>query len=134
MTIASFVLGACQTSQVVMNQPLPQGSSGAPIYNPGYTLMGMLRAPRADILLALAFSGGGKRSAAFAYGALLGLRSMTIIENGKRHPLLDDVDYIASASDGSFPAIYYCLYREKTFATFQGNFLKRDINAHTFGI
>jgi NTE family protein len=134
VTLALLVVGACQTSQVVMNQPLPKNFSGAPIYNPGYTLMGMLRGPRGDILLALAFSGGGKRSAAFAYGALLGLRSMTIIENGKRHPLLDDVDYIASVSGGSFPATYYGLYREKTFERFEGDFLKRDINAHIFGI
>jgi NTE family protein len=134
VTIALFVLGACQTSHVVMNQPLPTGSSGAPIYKPGYTLLGMLRAPRGDILLALAFSGGGKRSAAFAYGALLGLRSMTILENGKRHSLLDDVDYIASVSGGSFPATYYGLYRDKAFETFEGDFLKRDINAYIFGI
>jgi NTE family protein len=134
VTIALLVLGACQTSQVVMNRPLPKGSSGAPIYNPGYSLMGMLRAPRGDVLLALAFPRGGKRSAAFAYGALLGLRSMTIVENGKRHSLLDDVDYIASVSGGSFPATYYGLYRAKTFEKFEGDFLKRDINAHIFGI
>jgi NTE family protein len=134
VTILLLVLGACQTSQVVMNKPLPTSPSGAPIYKPGYTLMGMLHAPRGDILLALAFSGGGKRSAAFAYGALLGLRSMTIVENGERHPLLDDVDYIASVSGGSFPATYYGLYREKAFETFEGDFLKRDINAHIFGI
>ena len=134
VTIALFALGACQTSHVVMNQPLPTGSSGAPIYQPGYTLMGMLHQPKGDILLALAFSGGGKRSAALAYGVLLGLRSMTILENGKRHSLLDDVDYIASVSGGSFPATYYGLYREKTFETFEGDFLKRDINAHIFGI
>jgi NTE family protein len=127
-------LGACQTSQVVMNGPLPKDTAGAPIYRPGYTLLAMLHAPRGEILLALAFSGGGKRSAAFAYGALLGLRSMTIVDEGHRRPLLDDVDYISSVSGGSFPATYYGLYRDEAFKTFESSFLKRDINAFIFGI
>jgi NTE family protein len=131
---ALFALGACQTSQVVMNQPLPADASGAPIYVPGYTLAGMLDDARGEILLALAFSGGGKRSAAFAYGALLGLRSMSVVENGRRHSLLDDADYISSVSGGSFPAMHYGLYRDQSFKTFESEFLKRDINAFIFGI
>jgi NTE family protein len=134
LAIVLLALGACQTSQVVMNGPLPTDAAGAPIYKAGYTLAGMLHAPRGEILVALAFSGGGKRSAAFAYGALLGLRSMTIEEAGQRRPLLDDVDYIASVSGGSFPATYYGLYRDKVFETFEGDFLKRDVNAFIFGI
>jgi len=131
LAIILLALGACQTSQVVMNGPLPRNAGGAPIYKPGYTLAGMLHAPRGEILLALTFSGGGKRSAALAYGALLGLRSMTIMEAGQRRPLLSDVDYIASVSGGSFPATYYGLYRDKTF---ESDFLKRNINAFISGI
>jgi NTE family protein len=129
-----LVLDACQTSQVVMNQPLPRDAAGAPVYARGYTLNGMLDAPRGEILLVLAFSGGGKRSAAFAYGALLGLRSLTIAENGRRHPLLEDVDYISAVSGGSFPAMHYGLYREQSFKTFESDFLKRDVNAFVWGI
>ncbi len=117
-----------------MNQPLPRDATGAPAYAPGYTLTALLHAPGGEILLALAFSGGGKRSAAFAYGALLGLRSLTILENGSRHALLDDVDYISAVSGGSFPAVYYGLYRDQTFSTFEQDFLKRDVNAFIYGI
>jgi NTE family protein len=134
LVLMLLALGACQTSQVVMNAKLPTNSTGAPIYRHGYTLLGMLQGPRSPILLALAFSGGGKRSAAFAYGALLGLRDMTVTQDGQRRPLLDDVDYIASVSGGSFPATYYGLYRDRIFTDFEGDFLKRDINAHIFGI
>jgi NTE family protein len=134
LALVMLAIGGCQTSQVVMNAPLPTDGAGAPIYKPGYTLLGMLRGPRGPILLALAFSGGGKWSAAFAYGALLGLRDMTVLEDGRRRPLLDDVDYIASVSGGSFPATYYGLYRDRIFTDFEGDFLKRDINAHIFGI
>ena len=83
-----------------------------PIYTPGYTLMGMLKGPRDDqVLLALAFSGGGKRSAAFAYGTLLGLRSMTVVEDSRSHPLLDDVDlYIIDGVRRQLPgnALWSC--------------------------
>jgi NTE family protein len=125
---------ACQTSQVVMNQPLPKDSAGAPVYAPGYTLNGLLDAPRGEVLLALAFSGGGKRSAAFAYGALLGLRSMTLVESARRHTLLNDVAYISAVSGGSFPAVHYGLYREQSFNTFESDFLRRDVNAFVWGI
>ena len=129
-----FALAACQTSQVVMNKPLPKDQTGAPVYTPGYTLTGLLYEPKGQIFLALAFSGGGKRSAAFAHGALRGLRDLRIVENGRERPLLDEVAYIASVSGGSFPAMHYGLYRDKSFETFPREFLKRDINAFIWGI
>jgi NTE family protein len=134
VAVVLLCLAGCQTSQVVMNQPLPTNAAGAPIYRPGYTLLGMLHGPRGEILLALAFSGGGKRSAALAYGALRGLRATTIVDHGQRRPLLDDVDYIASVSGGSFPATYYGLYRDEIFKSFETDFLKRDVNAFIWGI
>jgi NTE family protein len=132
--LTMLALAACQTSQVVMNRPLAKDNTGAPIYTPGYTLTGLLHDPKGPILLALAFSGGGKRSAAFAHGALRGLRAMQVIENGRARSLLDDVNYIASVSGGSFPAMHYGLYRDRSFKTFPDDFLKRDINAYIFGI
>lgn len=132
--LAMFGLAACQSTHVVMNKPLPKLASGAPKYAPGYTLPALLHGSDDQILLALAFSGGGKRSAAFAHGALRGLRALQVTENGRTHPLLDDVAYIAAVSGGSFPAMHYGLYREKSFETFPTEFLKRDINAFIFGI
>jgi NTE family protein len=97
-------------------------------------LTGLWHEPKGEIFLALAFSGGGKRSAAFAHGALRGLRAIPVTENGRVRPLLDEVDYIASVSGGSFPAMHYGLYRDKSFETFTHDFLKRDINAYIWGI
>jgi NTE family protein len=138
LLLALLALGACQASQVVMNRALPTTPDGAPDYTPGYTLTGLMHrpgaAPRGPILLALAFSGGGKRSSAFAYGALLGLREMTIAENGRRHPLLDELDYISAVSGGTFPAMHYGLFRDASFTTFETAFLKRDMNAFIIGI
>jgi NTE family protein len=132
--LTALLLAACQTSQVVMNKPLPMGANGAPVYAPGYTLPGLMNDSTGQVLLALAFSGGGKRSSAFAHGALRGLRTLTVTEDGVQRRLLDEVDYIAAVSGGSFPAMHYGLYRDKSFETFPDEFLKRDINAHILGI
>jgi NTE family protein len=92
-------------------------------------------AARSDLLVFVAFSGGGKRSAAFAHGALRGLRAIPVRPpTGGGWRMLDDVDYISGVSGGSFPAAHYGLYRERHFETFEQDFLKRDIDAFIYGI
>ncbi len=49
-----------------------------------------------DTFVVLVFSGGGTRSAAFAYGVLEKLRDTPITINGKSRRLLDEVDVISS--------------------------------------
>jgi hypothetical protein len=60
-------------------------------------------------LVLLSFSGGGKRSAAFGYGVLKGLRDYPVTVDGSQKRLLDTVDIMSSVSGGSFPAAYYGL-------------------------
>ena len=72
--IATLLLCGCQTAFVPTNQPLPQNAQGMPEYRPGYALLPMLQHPQGEIVFIMAFSGGGKRSAAFAHGVLRGLR------------------------------------------------------------
>lgn len=60
----------------------------------------------------LAFSGGGTRAAAFAYGVLRELEGTPI---GAGRTLLDEVDVISSVSGGSFAAAYYGLVPKKEF-------------------
>src|SRR5262245_7810730 len=79
----------------------------------------------ADLLILLASSGGGKRSAAFSYGVLRGLRDFHIDVDGRERRLLDELDTIAAVSGGSFPAAYYGLHRDKIFSNFETEFLKR---------
>src|SRR5690606_17467398 len=86
------------------------------------------------LLVFLAFSGGGKRSSAFAYGALKGLRDFEIELDGRKRRLLDEVDSISAVSGGSFPAAYYGLHRDRIFTDFEADFLKRDVEAYIWGI
>jgi NTE family protein len=61
-------------------------------------------------LLILAFSGGGTRAAAFAYGVLEELAATPVVLGGRPRRLLDEVDLISAVSGGSFTAAYYGLY------------------------
>jgi NTE family protein len=128
-----FLLSGCQLPIPAVNQPLTKVAAGRPLYTPGYALLPMLTEPRGQIIFIAAFSGGGKRSAAFAHGVLRGLRNITVVENGAPRRLLDELDAITAVSGGSFPAMHYGLYRERSFDTFPADFLNRDIESYIYG-
>src|SRR5215475_9409208 len=79
-----------------------------------------------DVLLVLAFSGGGTRAAALGYGVLEELRRTEVTINGAKRRLLDEVDLISAVSGGTFPAAYYALRGEKTFDEFEAKVLARN--------
>lgn len=86
----------------------------------------MQRAPRADTpqtAVALSFSGGGLRAAAFAYGVLEGLREQP--SAGSRH-LVDEVTFITSVSGGSITAAYFGLHGTEGLRGFRDKVLLRD--------
>jgi NTE family protein len=78
-------------------------------------------------LVILAFSGGGTRAAAFAYGALETLRRIQMIQDGKPVRMLDEVDLITGVSGGSFTALAYRLYGDALFDEYEKRFLRRDV-------
>ena len=78
------------------------------------------------LFMVVAFSGGGTRSAALAYGVLDKLRTTQIQWNGKPRRLLDEIDVIHSVSGGSYAAAYYGLYGDAFFDDFPGRFLNAD--------
>ncbi|MGR9086286.1 MAG: patatin-like phospholipase family protein [Gammaproteobacteria bacterium] len=86
------------------------------------------------LFVCLAFSGGGTRAAAFAYGVLEKLRTTAIRREGKTLSLLDEVDCISGISGGSFTAAYYGLFGERIFQDFRKRFLERDIQSELFNL
>jgi NTE family protein len=81
-----------------------------------------------DNLVVLAFSGGGTRAAAFAYGVLEFLRGTEVVgPKGNTVRLLDEVDVISGVSGGSFTALAYGLYGDNLFSEYEHRFLKRDV-------
>ena len=121
-----------------MNEPLKPSALNAGLGSisvGGYRPTALPHGESSDqLLVLLASSGGGKRSAAFSYGVLRGLRDFEIPVNGHERRLLDELDTYAAVSGGSFPAAYYGLYRNRTFETFERDFLKADIEDYIWGI
>lgn len=114
-------LGACASLTVSDTEALPTSALAPPgsdhISRDGYRLDALAPSPDApDLLVLVAMSGGGKRSASFAYGALKGMREITVPTRSGDKPLLQQVDAIAGVSGGSFPAAYYGLYRDAPLA------------------
>ena len=120
-----MLLAGCATYGRIDNQPL----TSAAARQPGYGMSEAASAGRRDdIALVLAFSGGGSRAAALAYGVLLELRDTRIGANGDSR-LLDEVDAISAVSGGSFTAAYYGLHGDDTFRDFESGFLRRDLTS-----
>jgi NTE family protein len=95
---------------------------------PGYRVSEVSRSGQSDdVIVVLAFSGGGIRASALAYGVLEELRRTEIYVNGGRRRLLDEVDVISAVSGGTLPAAYFGLRGEKTFDEFEKRVLSRNL-------
>ena len=139
VAVTAGFLSACasltvtDTTALRANTMAPLGSDR--ISRDGYRLDALAASPGApDLLILVAMSGGGKRSASFAYGALKGMRAITVPLRAGPQPFLREVDAIAGVSGGSFPAAYYGLYRDQTFDRFETDFLYRDTESSIWGI
>jgi NTE family protein len=106
--------------------------------DPRYELLELTGPARGDdLLIFLAFSGGGKRSSAFSYGVLEGLRDLELApasESGLRDRLLDRVDMITGVSGGSFTAAAFGLRGDAMFDTYREKFLYDDTGARITGL
>jgi NTE family protein len=125
----ALVLAGC-VAAAPGNPPLPTGAR-----NDGYELIDLnLTTGRHDFLLMVAFSGGGMRSAAFAHGALRGMREVMVpAPGGRATRLLDEIDQISAVSGGSFPAAHYALHGEASFESFPRDFLAQDVESYIWG-
>jgi NTE family protein len=102
LSVLCWLLVGC-TAHYFVNQPY------APAVAVGAGLSQLKAgATRSDsLLVGLAFSGGGTRAAAFAYGVLEVLAEAYVRWEGRELRPLDEVDVISSVSGGSFTAAYY---------------------------
>jgi NTE family protein len=80
-----------------------------------------------EVLLMLAFSGGGTRAAAFSYGVLQELSETPVGKPGQQHSLTEEIDVITAVSGGSFTAAYYGLYGDRIFEDYERVFLRRNV-------
>ena len=119
----SALLAACaQIHNEPINQPLVPGAG------PNMAELGNDMATYYDdTVIALSFSGGGTRAAAFSYGVLTAL-DQTPTPN-RPTTLLDRVDFVTGVSGGSVLAAYYGLKKRQALADFKQRFLLRNAQA-----
>ena len=114
LAAVALLLAACASLTVPDTTPLaparlsPPGSEA--ISSGGYRLTSMpVSQDLPDLMVLIALSGGGKRSSAYSYGVLKGMREVLVPTAAGPRPLLDQVDGISGISGGSFTAAYYGL-------------------------
>jgi NTE family protein len=76
-----------------------------------------------DMVVALSFSGGGMRAAAFSYGVLTGFEDTHVPTRTGQISLLDRLDFLSGVSGGSVLAAYYGLKGRAAIADFKQRFL-----------
>ena len=115
LSVCFSLLAGCATFDPPVNTPVAAGS------NP----MAQLTTPEVggDTAVALAFSGGGTRAAAFAYGVLQGLDRIPT-RDGKNY--LERVVFVSGVSGGSVTAAYFGLKGRAALADFRERFLLRN--------
>jgi NTE family protein len=118
------------TDTVPLPQTLLAPPQNATISYDGYRLEALPNTKQPpDLLVLAAMSGGGKRSAAYAYGALKGIREIALPSAYGQRSLLSGLDAISGVSGGSFTAAYYGLYRDAAFGRYESDFLYADTNS-----
>jgi predicted acylesterase/phospholipase RssA len=118
--ISVAALGGCTSVyNLPQNQPLSGPVQAAPLGSE-------VPLSSDDVMVSLAFSGGGTRAAAFSFGVLKELDRTRIRDRGKTVSLLDRVDFVSGVSGGSVLAAYYGLQKREALSDFRERFLLRN--------
>jgi NTE family protein len=113
--LSVLLLAGCATFNKPVNVPVAVGASPMAQFMPPDV--------GGDTAVALAFSGGGTRAAAFSFGVLRGLDRLPT-HGGRSY--LDRVIFVSGVSGGSITAAYYGLKGRAALADFRERFLIRN--------
>jgi len=119
----AIMIGGCASVGKVENASLTTDRN-----TPSYSLDIFQNKWRSDPnALMLAFSGGGTRAAALAYGVLQELSNTRVRGSIDDTRLLDEIHSISSVSGGSFTAAYYGLHGDGIFEDYEQAFLRQNV-------
>jgi NTE family protein len=119
--LCAIALAGCATT--INNAPI-----NSPLSTSGGDALGAGRPPadEEDVLIGLAFSGGGMRAAAFSYGVMSELDRTKIRSQKNAAPLLDRIDFLSGVSGGAVVAAYFGLKGRAALSDFRERFLLRN--------
>jgi NTE family protein len=119
VVVCSALLAACASiHNDPINQPMLSGAA------PSTELGASVETYYDDTVIALSFSGGGTRAAAFSYGVLTAFDETPT--PGRSASLLNRIDFVTGVSGGSVLAAYYGLKKRAALADFKQRFLLRN--------
>ena len=125
------ILSGCQYVRPTLNAPLKQWD---PAYGYRFSNLAPPEEGNTDsVFFMAAFSGGGARASALAFGALRELAQQRIRWEGKEKRLLDELDVIYALSGGTFTGAYYALFGDRIFQDFESRFLHKDWDSELRG-
>ncbi len=117
-----LLASGCSVHNIPINEPVNAQNAG---------LVPEQQEPAAayadEFLITLAFSGGGTRAAAYAFGVLRGLDRFQLPTEQGPQPLLDRIDFISGVSGGSITAAYFGLKKRATLLDFRERFLLKNV-------
>jgi NTE family protein len=130
VTVAMLAVSACASvHNLPLNKPSATPLAGTMAQLSSSAARGQPSGKADDgVVIGLAFSGGGTRAAAFAYGVLEEL-GRTPSKASKQHDLLDRVGVVSGVSGGAIMAAYYGLNGRAGLADFHRKFLTQDLMA-----
>jgi NTE family protein len=121
--LAALSAGCATIHNEPVNRPLGvQGAAAIPLGREGLAYTD-------DLLIGLAFSGGGTRAAAFSHGVLSELAQTPLPARATAPALIDRIDFVSGVSGGSVTAAYFGLKKRAALADFREKFLLRDAEA-----
>ena len=119
VVVCSALLAACASiHNDPINQPMLSGAA------PSTELGASVETYYDDTVIALSFSGGGTRAAAFSYGVLTAFDETPT--PGRSTSLLNRIDFVTGVSGGSVLAAYYGLKKRAALTDFKQRFLLRN--------
>jgi len=114
IALSFLLLASCASLNYPVNTQLPVGHDAA---------LSSIPDVGGDTAIALSFSGGGTRAAAFAFGVLRGLDQVPTT-GGRSY--LDRVAFVSGVSGGSVTAAYFGLKGKAALADFRERFLTQN--------
>jgi NTE family protein len=125
VVLGAVLLGGC-VAGIVRNDPVNQPLTAMASATLPLTTVREIETVDNDIVVGLAFSGGGTRAAAFSFGVLQELDNIGIRGRAGTASLLDRVDFVTGVSGGSVTAAYFGLKKRAALDDFRERFLLRN--------
>jgi NTE family protein len=121
--MGTILLAGCATT--IHNEPLnlPQVRLPSP---PRPDPKPAIAATGDDLLIGLAFSGGGMRAAAFSFGVLSEIDRTEVVSSKSASPLIERIDFVSGVSGGAITAAYFGLAGRAGLTNFRERFLLRN--------